>query len=182
MAKLPEDSGWLAYRAGWLEWMVDEKNGRPPCLPAREFCRYGAGEGRAAERSFGQDQLVFAGYPQQVALAGMFDLDCILATQNLIAADAKSFLVGFDGGRSGFFGRVHLVCECKREWIVFYVVENYCQQLAIALFGKLVACCCIATTNALKGIRRVSGGARKVLHCLPFQASERSIQWASSGL
>lgn len=44
---------------------------------------------------FGQDQLVLAGYPQQVALAGMLDFERVMAAQQLLAFDAWPAVVGW---------------------------------------------------------------------------------------
>ncbi len=43
---------------------------------------------RREKGSLGQDQLVFAGYAQQVALAGVFDFDGLRALQQAVAGDA----------------------------------------------------------------------------------------------
>ena len=66
------------------------------------------------------DQLVLAGYPQEIALAGMVDFNSLGATENLLAVDPGSGcglvcrLAGLGGLRLGGHGMVEMQTRIDR--------------------------------------------------------------------
>jgi hypothetical protein len=74
------------------------------------------------ENLFGEDQLVFARHPEQVALAGMVDFDGTVASQDVAAIDAwpKGCVVAGRGGLWSFGLGVHREPKYKREWILLF--------------------------------------------------------------
>jgi hypothetical protein len=69
--------------------LQQSSSGKIPLVRWRHACWLWEREIYNGEKLFGQDQLVFAGDAQQIALAGMFDFDRTAAAQELFAAKAR---------------------------------------------------------------------------------------------
>ena len=82
------------------------------------------------EKLLGQDQLVFAGHAQQVALPGMLDLDRRSALQQVMAPECASVGRGANWPGSGRGGLVWLfmILKLNENGSHYFVNENDCQQ------------------------------------------------------
>ena len=91
----------------------------------------------------GQDQLVFAGDAQQVALACVFDFDGVGTLQNLLAIHARQ---GVAGWRNGFRRGVHVFC-CVTMMLIILTKQ---ERLSIT-FALMFDCARLAVHRVIWG-------------------------------
>ena len=102
-------------------WRIAPLSGKKPLARWRLACWLWEREIYNGEKLLGQDQLVFAGHAQQVALPGMLDLDRRSALQQVVARNARALPGGRTGqGRGGRFRLAVHDLGVKREWFALF--------------------------------------------------------------
>jgi hypothetical protein len=113
------------------------------------WCRDRNGKLVAWRGLLGQDQLVLAGYPQEIALAGVVDFNSLGATENLLAVyqwagcGPVRRLAGLGGLRLGDHGMIWMQTRIdrilfNREWMSITYTNKNNSHL-----------CCLAVANAI---------------------------------